>query len=451
MTPLVADRYRIEGVLGQGGMGVVHAAIDEASGQEVAIKRLRQISAKAATTLARFDREARAMARIVSPHVVRILDAGADQEGPFLVMERLRGEMLGKCLQREGTLPPLSVVELGAQILAGLAAAHHAGVIHRDLKVDNIHLAEDYSVVKILDFGISRIEDVDEHTLTQGVVGTANYLAPEQIQKGAITHQTDLWSVGVLLYRCLTGRYPFEAATTLALYGRILRDPPEPLHELDAGNAAAFEPLLWRALSKQASARFSSADEMRSALLKLRRAPGARLPSSRPRVAFGRWSAVAAVAALVGVAAGKVLAAPIATPTADSFGLTVIPASAEVLRDGVPIVDRDHISSQPSSSLLHVSAVGFRGRDVAIPDHGGRLIVELVPDLEPATVPDLEPATVVATPIASSEATAPDVAPRAARAPASPLRRVPKSPGPSPAPAASGGKGVVKPIAVPPY
>jgi serine/threonine-protein kinase len=449
MMPLVAGRYRIEGILGQGGMAVVHAAIDEATGREVALKRLHKMSAQEPQALARFDREARAMARIVSPHVVRILDAGADQEGPFLVMERLRGEMLMEYLRSVGKLPPRSVVELGAQILAGVAAAHRAGVIHRDLTADNIHLAEDHSIVKIVDFGISRIANSDEQTLTDGVVGTASYLSPEQIEEGPITHRTDLWSVGVLLYRCLTGRYPFEAETVIPLYARILRNPPEPLQGVDAVSAAEFEPFLRRSMSKQASARFSSAEEMRGALLNLRRASSmaaARPRFSSPRMASaGRRIAVAAAAGLVGVAAGKVLAHPVATPVADSFGLTVVPPSAEVLRAGVPIVDREHIPMQPSSSLLHVSAVGFRDRDVAMPERGGRLVVELVP----------EPALVVSTPIATSEAAIPDVVPRATRAPSAPPRRVLRPPAPAPAPslspAASGGKSAVKPIAVPRY
>lgn len=252
---LVGGRYRLEGVLGEGGMAVVYGAIDEETGRRVAVKRLHQMfGGRDGQAYARFEREVRAMCRIVSPYVVEILDAGHDDDGPYLVMEHLSGESLADRLDEGGRLSPRAVIALGEQVLAAVAAAHRSGVIHRDLKPDNVQLtrtADGREMVKLLDFGISRVEGERSLTKDGQVVGTAQYLAPEQIQKSKLTHRVDLWATGVLLYRCLTGRCPFDADSAIGLYSAILLAPVPPLEQVDARTAAAFDPFFRRARSRR--------------------------------------------------------------------------------------------------------------------------------------------------------------------------------------------------------
>jgi serine/threonine-protein kinase len=190
-APLLRGKYRVLEPLGEGGMAYVLAGVHALTERPVAIKRLRPEYASQPVMVERFRREARAAGRIASPHVVEVIDIDDDQDGPFLVMERLLGESLEKRLARGGRMPIHEVVEIGSQVLAGIAAAHAAGVVHRDLKPGNVFFeraADGREVVKILDFGISKIRgDVSDLTTRGDTLGTPSHMAPEQIRHGGRT------------------------------------------------------------------------------------------------------------------------------------------------------------------------------------------------------------------------------------------------------------------------
>src|SRR5262245_378918 len=217
-------KYEIVRVIGQGGMGTVYEALNTTINKRVAMKFVDAEVARNKDAAARFQREAEAASAVESAHIVEIFDSGTTDDGtPYIVMELLRGEDLGHRIKRCGRLDVKEALHITAQILRGLNRAHQAGIIHRDLKPDNIFLVDrddDSSFAKILDFGISKVnrsaEGTPVHTLTrQGtVLGTPFYMSPEQAQAlSDIDDRTDLWSVGAILYECLSGRVPHNGAT----------------------------------------------------------------------------------------------------------------------------------------------------------------------------------------------------------------------------------------------
>jgi serine/threonine-protein kinase len=226
---LVLDgRYRLESLLGEGGMGTVWEGSQLALQRQVAVKTL-HVAAPAFR--ARLRREALALAAVHHPSIVEVYDYGETQAGlPFVVMELVRGESLARRLDRLGALPAEEAVALVLPLLEGLAAAHRAGVIHRDIKPDNVVLAEGPTGVlpKLLDFGIARLENDVDARLTQvgSFIGTPAYMAPEQMRNGPTDERVDVWGVGALLYHLIAGEAPFGVQDLLLVMRRVLEDPP---------------------------------------------------------------------------------------------------------------------------------------------------------------------------------------------------------------------------------
>lgn len=233
---VVGGKYRIEGVLGQGGMGIVYAAHHEMLAQAVALKVLRRDVVSSPDAITRFINEARAAARIRSEHVARVMDVGVleEQGVPYMVMERLKGSDLSEILQASAEhLPIHATIDWVLQALDGLAEAHALGIIHRDLKPANIFLAEmgdGAEVVKVLDFGISKATDGFSSmpgnaaaTSTKSILGTPAYMSPEQLKSSkSVDERSDIWSVGVLLFELLTKTMPFEGETVGELFAAVI-------------------------------------------------------------------------------------------------------------------------------------------------------------------------------------------------------------------------------------
>lgn len=268
---ILAGRYEIGAVLGRGGMAEVRAGWDRRLGRAVAIKTLLPDLAEEPDVRRRFEGEARAAARLAHPNAVAVFDVGEEHGVPFLVMEQVVGPTLEEELRR-GPLDAGRLLRLGEELLAALGAAHHAGLVHRDVKPANILMAPDGSA-KVADFGIAKAVDDDE-TATRQVdlttaghtPGTVAYMAPERLAGQPATVQSDLYSVGVVLYESLTGTRPFAAPTPIAVIRAIDQARPTPLRDscpgLDPVLAAAVE----RAMAKKPEDRFASAVEMSTAL-----------------------------------------------------------------------------------------------------------------------------------------------------------------------------------------
>lgn len=231
LTPgsVFAGRYLIEGTIGEGGMGSVHAAVDRELGERVALKVLSSAGEARPETLERFRREVRVARRVTHRNTARTFDIGEHAGLHFLTMELVEGESLADLLRREGRLPAARVIDIGRQICAGLGAVHEAGIVHRDLKPANVMLESTGRAV-LTDFGIARstVED-DGVTREQALlVGTPRYMAPEQVAGESLTARSDLYTLGLVLYEAATGRLPFGAQTAIGTAVARLQHDPEP-------------------------------------------------------------------------------------------------------------------------------------------------------------------------------------------------------------------------------
>lgn len=286
------SKYEIVRLIGRGGMGTVYEAINTSIGKRVAMKFVDAETAQNKDAVARFQREAQAASAVESAHIVEIFDSGTSDEGlPFIVMELLRGEDLGHRIKRCGRLELSEALHITAQILRGLHRAHEAGIIHRDLKPDNIFLVDrddDADFAKVLDFGISKVQrfgEVPAKTLTREgtVLGTPFYMAPEQAQAlNDIDGRADLWSVGAILYECLSGRPPHSGTTYEQVIINICMKDADDIRAHNPAVPEALAKTLAKTLCRDREGRFSSARELLDALVA---SSGGLLPAR-----LSRWS-----------------------------------------------------------------------------------------------------------------------------------------------------------------
>jgi eukaryotic-like serine/threonine-protein kinase len=292
---LIADRYRIEEPIGQGAMGAVWRAVHVRLESPVAIKLLKSSIADDPEMLERFLREARSAAAVRSSHVVQIFDYGVDRDIPYIAMELLVGEPLDLRLAARGLIEAPGLDKIFTEVARAVRNAHDLGVVHRDIKPANIFIARegDHEVTKVLDFGIAKLVDqgldapVGKGTHTGIILGTPNYMSPEQARgQRQLDHRTDLWSLAVLAFECLTGRQPFESATLGDLVVKICTAQPL-LPSAVAQVPAAFDAWFLRGVSKEPEGRFRSATEMADELHALLDAEGLGA-ESRPRSSTDR-------------------------------------------------------------------------------------------------------------------------------------------------------------------
>ena len=267
---VVQDRYRILQRLAAGGMGVVYRGERVGLGRAVAVKFLHPWVAEDASFKLRFELEAQAMGRLNHPSCVSVIDWGIDEGAPFLVMDYVAGPTL-RLVLREGRLQPRRALELIRQVLAGLAHAHAQGVVHRDLKPDNLVLTEVDGLgelVRILDFGLAKLKDSATGLSMGMVMGTPNYMPPEQVRAELVDERSDLYAVGAMLFEVLTGGAPFSASASSEIMRRQLHEAPPRLAGAvpGAGFSEALESVVARALAKSPEARFQSAAAFAKAL-----------------------------------------------------------------------------------------------------------------------------------------------------------------------------------------
>jgi eukaryotic-like serine/threonine-protein kinase len=261
----LGDRYRIESLVASGGMAAVWRATDEVLGRRVAVKVLHDRLGRDRDVVTRFRREAVAAARLSHPAVVRVFDTGEEEGLNYIVMELCEGRTLQDIVERDAPLPPTEAVAIVRAVLQGLAHAHRGGVVHRDVKPSNI-LLDGNGLVKVTDFGIAKAGFAEDLTTTGNLMGTARYLAPEQVEGGVVDARADLYASGIVLYELLTGRPPFRAETNLAAATMRLTTEPPPPGALRSGIPRALDAAVMRSLARDPDGRYQSAEEMSEAL-----------------------------------------------------------------------------------------------------------------------------------------------------------------------------------------
>jgi beta-lactam-binding protein with PASTA domain/predicted Ser/Thr protein kinase len=298
---IIDGRYRVISRLGSGGMADVYLAQDQLLGREVAVKVLHHHFAEDQEFVERFRREASSAAALSHPNIVAIFDRGEWNGTYYIAMEYVAGRTLKAIVREQGALDPASAIDIVVQILRAARFAHKRGVIHRDLKPHNVILDEE-GRARVTDFGIARA-GASDMTLTGSIMGTAQYLSPEQAQGLAVTAASDLYSVGVILYELLTGVVPFEGETAVAIAFKQVSAEPQPPSALRQGIPASLDAIVLRALAKDPAQRYADADELIAALEHERQALPALATAATPD-GYVRQGAYA------GAGAGWLLAAP---------------------------------------------------------------------------------------------------------------------------------------------
>jgi len=288
IATVIGGKYRVEGLLGEGGMGVVIAATHLLLKQPVAIKILLSEAAREPANRERFKREARAAAHIQSDHVVRVDDIGALDDGtPYMVMEHLEGESLETRLAR-GSMEAQRASQIALQIAEALIEAHRIGIIHRDLKPANVFLPEraDGSLhIKVLDFGIAKLIDEEDLTKTSVLLGSPMYMSPEQMTSPRdVDARSDIWSLGVLMFEMISGVRPFDGEALPEVCSKVLNANPAPLASLTPGLPPSLIDVVMRCLARDPAERYQSMSELASALRSLPTVSPATLPTVSPAI-----------------------------------------------------------------------------------------------------------------------------------------------------------------------
>ena len=254
-------RYRVDTMIATGGMSAVYRGLDLRLARPVALKIMDSRYARDRQFLARFQREARAVAGLKDPGLVAVYDQGIDGQHPFLVMELIEGGTLRELLRERGPMPPHAVAAVLRPVLGGLAVAHRGGLVHRDIKPENV-LVSDAGEVKIADFGLVRAVAEAKITSASVILGTAAYLSPEQVSTGDAGPRSDVYAVGILAYELLTGVTPFTGDSALAVAYQRMDNDVRPPSTVIAGVPAQFDELVGHATAREPADRYADADEM---------------------------------------------------------------------------------------------------------------------------------------------------------------------------------------------
>ena len=263
VPPATIGRYQLRERIAHGGMGVLYLAFDPVTEREVALKVLRVDSDDLRE---RFLSEARLAARLQHPNIVTIYDVGAHQDQPFIAMEFIAGETLGQLVHRRAPLTLSRRIALMEQVCVGLAYAHRHGIVHRDVKPANLMISRDSGVLKVLDFGVAGRVDADPGAEGQMLMGTPNYMSPEQVVGQPSDHRSDIFSVGLVLYELLSYHQAFSGESQQSILLKVLHESPQPLAALMPGIDPSLPAIVDRALQKSADRRYPDLEAMRSDL-----------------------------------------------------------------------------------------------------------------------------------------------------------------------------------------
>jgi serine/threonine protein kinase len=381
--------YEIQAPLGAGGMGEVYRARDTRLGRDVALKVLPPSFARDSDRLRRFEQEARAVAALNHPNILAVFDIGENDQSPYLIAELLEGETLRNVLDR-GPLSPRKAIEYAVQIAQGLAAAHEKGIVHRDLKPENVFVTKD-ARIKILDFGLAKVEQktpaasdgatmTSSHTSMGVVIGTASYMAPEQVRGEQVGARTDIFAFGAVLYEMVGGKRAFRRDTGAETMTAVLKEDPPELSDASHLVPPTLDRIVRRCLEKSPEQRFQSAKDLSFALSALSGTDPSgegRILKTRSRVPGWIWAACALV--LLAFAAASLLTRHSSEEPRMQFA---IPLSGEV----------SHLALSPDgSTLAYVSTEASSGLPLLYLQRVGSPDSRVLPGTEGASYPFWSP------------------------------------------------------------
>jgi len=267
INDLIKNRYRIIELLGEGGMAFVFKAKDEQLERFVAIKTLKPSYLENENFVTRFKREAQTAANLNHPNIVQIFDWGVEENAPYFVMEFIEGTTLSTVISKNKKINITDVLHIGAQVSSALQAAHESNLVHRDIKPGNIMITPN-GKIKVTDFGIVSIQNENSDMTKSGtILGTANYISPEQAQGTSVSSKSDLYSLGIVMYEMLSGRTPFIGETPISIATQHLTEKPRPLIELVENIPGGIDKIILKLLNKKPESRFKSAADLRAALI----------------------------------------------------------------------------------------------------------------------------------------------------------------------------------------
>jgi serine/threonine protein kinase len=267
-------RFQVLKELGRGGMGIVFQAHDKELKEQVAIKILSPILSTNADALARLKREVSSARRVTHPNVIRIHDLSEMNGLHFVTMEYFHGQNLKEYIKVNGALSNMKAWQIAEQICDGLDAAHRGGIVHRDLKSQNI-IINTAGQIKIIDFGLAHTTQMEGLTATGLIMGTPEYMAPEQVSGKRVDERADIYSFGIILYELFTGKVPFSGDSAIAVGFMQMKDPPQPPHEINPQIPPEIETVILKCLEKEPNARFASIVQVKTALQNAIHAPAA--------------------------------------------------------------------------------------------------------------------------------------------------------------------------------
>ncbi|MBX3466479.1 MAG: protein kinase [Planctomycetes bacterium] len=364
LSEIDLDRYEVHEELGRGGYGVVFKAVQKDLEREVALKVLRAGADLPPVSLERFVREGRAVSRLKHPNIVTVYDIGRQRDLFAMSMEYVRGDPLRNVVRARGSLPWREAAEMMVQVLDGIEHAHGLGIIHRDLKTNNILVEAETGRPRIIDFGLAKDLGADS-ALTQGgaIVGTPNYLSPEQIQgrSSEADARADIFALGVIFYELLCGKRPFESKQKAEVYKKILTEAPRPILEMTVDGSGkspvppALAAVVHRALEKRADDRFQTAAEMRAAIQAALSGdappPGTKTDRKRRTGAHARPRPTTRSMAAVQAAPGGVSPALVGGALAGVLLLELLVGFRPARRPAAPVADARPVAPPPPAPV----------------------------------------------------------------------------------------------------